>query len=206
MQRPESISNPLNMSTGAGPAEEGHEPTPRRTWTWSGILPTRDGPMTQHNSIPSVRHCPGIRNHPLLCFPLGEQSKAELVSTVATNMSLGERGICCCDKKIPKSSSDTLASLPPSKSPPSSVAPCRPWQGWREAPPEGPPRQHQGITKPPIRRLARRGGVKCISGLIYVETRGVLKILLENVIRDVVTYTEHARSKTVTAMDVVEKT
>jgi hypothetical protein len=81
--------------------------------------------MTQHNSIPSVRRCPGIRNHPLLCFPLGEQSKTELVSTVATNMSLGERGICCCDKKIPKSSSDTLFSLPPSKSPPSSVAPCR---------------------------------------------------------------------------------
>ncbi len=40
----------------------------------------------------------------------------------------------------------------------------------------------QGITKPAIRRLARR---------------------LENVIRDAVTYTEHARRKTVTAMDVV---
>ncbi|XP_044414621.1 histone H4 [Triticum aestivum] len=61
----------------------------------------------------------------------------------------------------------------------------------------------QGITKPAIRRLARRGGVKRISGLIYEETRGVLKIFLENVIRDVVTYTEHARRKTVTAMDVV---
>ena len=33
----------------------------------------------------------------------------------------------------------------------------------------------QGITKPAIRRLARRGGVKRISGLIYEETRGVLK-------------------------------
>jgi histone H3/H4 len=55
----------------------------------------------------------------------------------------------------------------------------------------------QGITKPAIRRLAR------ISGLIYEETRGVLKIFLENVIRDAVTYTEHARRKTVTAMDVV---
>ena len=32
-----------------------------------------------------------------------------------------------------------------------------------------------------IRRLARRGGVKRISGLIYEETRGVLKIFLENV-------------------------
>ncbi len=113
----------------------------------------------------------------------------------------------------------------------------------------------QGITKPAIRRLARRGGVKRISGLIYEETRGVLKVLeslldvdstlrlstaaayhkciqvvcrrnsvhentlsswnqlssvalllqvfLENVIRDAVTYTEHARRKTVTAFDVV---
>jgi hypothetical protein len=45
--------------------------------------------------------------------------------------------------------------------------------------------------------------VKRISGLIYEETRGVLKVFLENVIRDSVTYTEHARRKTVTAMDVV---
>jgi len=61
----------------------------------------------------------------------------------------------------------------------------------------------QGITKPAIRRLARRGGVKRISGLIYEETRGVLKKFLEDTIRDAVTYTEHARRKTVTAMDVV---
>uniref|UniRef100_A0A8C0A1G7 Histone H4 n=2 Tax=Bos TaxID=9903 RepID=A0A8C0A1G7_BOSMU len=61
----------------------------------------------------------------------------------------------------------------------------------------------QGITKPAIRRLARRGGVKRISGLIYEETRGVLKVFLENVIWDAVTYTEHAKRKTVTAMDVV---
>ncbi|KXJ21799.1 Histone H4 [Exaiptasia diaphana] len=63
----------------------------------------------------------------------------------------------------------------------------------------------QGITKPAIRRLARRGGVKRISGLIYEETRGVLKVFLENVIRDAVTYTEHAKRKTVTAMDVKAK-
>ena len=36
----------------------------------------------------------------------------------------------------------------------------------------------QGITKPAIRRLARRGGVERISGLIYEETRGVLKVFL----------------------------
>ncbi|KAF0913240.1 hypothetical protein E2562_020394 [Oryza meyeriana var. granulata] len=61
----------------------------------------------------------------------------------------------------------------------------------------------QGITKPAIRRLARRGGMKRISRLIYKETCGVLKIFLKNVIHDAVTYIEHARHKTVTAMDVV---
>ena len=40
----------------------------------------------------------------------------------------------------------------------------------------------QSITKPAICRLARRGGVKRISGLIYEETRGVLKVFLDNVV------------------------
>ena len=61
----------------------------------------------------------------------------------------------------------------------------------------------QGITKPAIRRLARRGGVKRISGMMYDETRKVLKSFLENVVKDAVTYTEHAKRKTVTALDVV---
>ena len=61
----------------------------------------------------------------------------------------------------------------------------------------------QGVTKPVIRRLARRGGVKRISGLVYEETRGVLKAFLEGAIRDSVTYAEHGRRKTVTALDVV---
>merc|ERR1711920_1011415 len=60
-----------------------------------------------------------------------------------------------------------------------------------------------GITKPAIRRLARRGGVKRISSYIYEETRAVLRSFLENVIRDSVVYTEHAKRKTVTALDVV---
>ncbi|MGA1296967.1 MAG: histone H4 [Burkholderiaceae bacterium] len=60
-----------------------------------------------------------------------------------------------------------------------------------------------GITKGSIRRLARRGGVKRISGLMYEETRGVLKCFLADLIRDTITYTEHARRKTVTALDVV---
>jgi len=61
----------------------------------------------------------------------------------------------------------------------------------------------EGITKPAIRRLARRGGVKRISSFIYDDSRAVLKNFLENVVRDSVTYTEHARRQTVTALDVV---
>ena len=41
------------------------------------------------------------------------------------------------------------------------------------------------------------------STVIYEETRGVLKSFLESVIRDAVTYTEHAKCKTVTSLDVV---
>ncbi len=60
-----------------------------------------------------------------------------------------------------------------------------------------------GITKPAIRRLARRGGVKRISSDIYDETRSTLKGFLEIIIKDSVTYTEHARRKTVSALDVI---
>ena len=60
-----------------------------------------------------------------------------------------------------------------------------------------------GITRPAIRRLARRGGVQRMSGHIYEETRVVLRQFLGEVVRDAVMYTEHARRKTVTAMDVV---
>lgn len=60
-----------------------------------------------------------------------------------------------------------------------------------------------GVTKPAIRRLARRGGVKRLSAMVYEETRGVLRAFLEDVIRDSVTYMEHARRKTVMPMDVI---
>ncbi|KAF9594377.1 hypothetical protein IFM89_030979 [Coptis chinensis] len=35
----------------------------------------------------------------------------------------------------------------------------------------------QGITKSAIRRLARRGGVKHISGMIYEETKGTMDVV-----------------------------
>lgn len=60
-----------------------------------------------------------------------------------------------------------------------------------------------GVTKPAIRRLARRGGVKRISGKMYEETRGILKAFLQNIIKDVVTVAKHANRKTVQVYDVV---
>lgn len=60
-----------------------------------------------------------------------------------------------------------------------------------------------GVTKPAIRRIARRAGVKRISGGIYEEMRNVLRLFLQEIIKDAVTYTEHSRRKTCTAMDVV---
>ncbi|KAF8277520.1 putative histone H4 [Trypanosoma cruzi] len=63
----------------------------------------------------------------------------------------------------------------------------------------------RGITRGSIRRLARRGGVKRISGVIYDEVRGVIKSFVEGVVRDATAYTdgEYSRKKTVTAVDVV---
>ncbi|KAK6515252.1 hypothetical protein TWF506_007595 [Arthrobotrys conoides] len=61
----------------------------------------------------------------------------------------------------------------------------------------------QGITRPAIRRIARRGGVKRISASIYEEIRGVIKNYLETILKSCVMYTEHARRKTVTTTDVI---
>ncbi|KFR05975.1 Histone H4 [Opisthocomus hoazin] len=78
----------------------------------------------------------------------------------------------------------------------------------------------QGITKPATRRVARqreahlgahlRGDAWDVAGLtpshlelIYEEMHGMLQVFLENVIHDTITYSEHAKGKTVTAMDVV---
>ena len=63
--------------------------------------------------------------------------------------------------------------------------------------------QIQGVTKPAIRRLCRRGGVKRINGLVYNQVRTVTKNFLERVLKDAVMYTEHAKRKTVSTPDVI---
>ena len=61
----------------------------------------------------------------------------------------------------------------------------------------------KSISKGSIRRLARRGGVKRISSELYEEVRKTLRSFVEGVVRDATAYTEHAKRKTVTAVDVV---
>ena len=59
------------------------------------------------------------------------------------------------------------------------------------------------ISKAAVRRLARRGGVKRISGLVYDETNEMLKVFLKSIIEDAVVYAEHSRRKTLTHKDVI---
>jgi len=61
----------------------------------------------------------------------------------------------------------------------------------------------KGITRPAIRRLARRGGVKRISAGIYDETRTVLRRFLTEVLHDVCVYIDYKRKKTITPLEVI---
>jgi histone H4 len=61
----------------------------------------------------------------------------------------------------------------------------------------------QSRSRRSIRRLARRAGVMRISALVYEETTAVLKVFVQNLVRDAVVYTEHANRKTVLTMDVL---
>ena len=64
-------------------------------------------------------------------------------------------------------------------------------------------KNEHGLSDAAIRRLARRGGVMRMSGLVYEETRKTLKSFLTDVILDASVYTEFGGRKTMTAMDVV---
>jgi histone H4 len=85
-----------------------------------------------------------------------------------------------------------------------------PYHGGKTAPRPGNKRHRKvlrdnifGITKPAIRRLCRRGGVKRINNLVYDETRGIIKEWLGHIVELSSFYIENARRKTVTPMDVM---
>jgi histone H4 len=59
------------------------------------------------------------------------------------------------------------------------------------------------VTNGAIRRLARRGGVKRISHTSHQGVREFIDDFLERIVRDSLTYCEHGKRLTITAMDVV---
>lgn len=59
------------------------------------------------------------------------------------------------------------------------------------------------ISKPSLRRLARRGGVKRLGAAVYPEMSTIAKLYLEEVLRYSVTYANHAKRKTVSCNDVL---
>eukprot|EP01013_Petalomonas_cantuscygni_P028781 TRINITY_DN52_c0_g1_i1.p2 TRINITY_DN52_c0_g1~~TRINITY_DN52_c0_g1_i1.p2 ORF type:complete len:147 (+),score=42.13 TRINITY_DN52_c0_g1_i1:69-443(+) len=61
----------------------------------------------------------------------------------------------------------------------------------------------KGITKPALRRLARRAGVKRISAPIYEDSRTLLKVFLDSVIYYALMYKDCFGRKTISLKDVV---
>jgi histone H4 len=61
----------------------------------------------------------------------------------------------------------------------------------------------QGIAKPGMRRLARRAGVKRISGSIYHASRLLAKEFLNAILRDAVAVSDYSKRKTVSATDIL---
>ena len=57
------------------------------------------------------------------------------------------------------------------------------------------------FTKPAIRRMSRRGGVIRVSDDARDMTRNLMKVVLQTLLREAVTYTEHSRRKTVNTDD-----
>ena len=61
----------------------------------------------------------------------------------------------------------------------------------------------RGITKPAIRRLARRAGVKRISGGVYDDARNLVRVFVESVVYYSLMYKETFGRKTIALKDVV---
>lgn len=60
----------------------------------------------------------------------------------------------------------------------------------------------QGITKPAIQRMSKQAGVKRMSMLVYEEIRGIIKLELENILRNAIVHVEHDRRNTLKTADV----
>lgn len=60
----------------------------------------------------------------------------------------------------------------------------------------------QGLTKPAFERIARKAGVKSMTGLMTEELRGITKVEMENILRVANNVRGHRRAKTISADDI----
>lgn len=60
-----------------------------------------------------------------------------------------------------------------------------------------------GLNKPSMRRLARRAGVKRIKGDVYEKSIDMCRKFVTELLTKAHNYTEHARRKTITSVDVL---
>jgi histone H3/H4 len=60
------------------------------------------------------------------------------------------------------------------------------------------------VTKPGIRRLARRAGVTRVGGLMYDEMRGMIKVHIEDVVQKAVIFMQYRKRRTLSHGDVKE--
>ena len=59
----------------------------------------------------------------------------------------------------------------------------------------------QGITKPGIARICQRAGIVRIGGTVYEEFRGVMKVYVDSLMKDIVAITLHDKRRTVMESD-----
>jgi len=62
----------------------------------------------------------------------------------------------------------------------------------------------RNVTKPGIRRLARRAGVVRVQGLMYNEMRGLIKVHIENIVKLAVIFMQYKERRTLMHSDVKE--
>merc|ERR1712070_1263865 len=59
------------------------------------------------------------------------------------------------------------------------------------------------VTKGDVRRIARRAGCQRMAGIMHGEAKDALRTFLQTVLKDVSTYTEAGKKKTVTPKEVI---
>jgi histone H3/H4 len=62
----------------------------------------------------------------------------------------------------------------------------------------------EGLSNAAIMRLAHKAGVKSLSSLIYEEMRGVIKVFLEKMIENALTFCQHHKRTTIQRFDIIE--